>query len=327
MRKVAFFAFLFILTEFSLSQTMNVHKNDQTTASFPLSQIDSITFSLQPGTISNITWTKHPNNPVLDKGAPGSWDDLYVAPGGVILDGSVYKMWYWAETTTPFRKVQIGLATSPNGINWTKYANNPVITENPSSGDLSEPAASIPFVLKEGSVYKMWYLMNRYIGGVWIDTVKYATSTDGITWTKYSTSLRNVGGWREPIYVQNTNNVYRIWTRNITALSTDGINWTNQSNLSLPPGIAAGQCMIADGSIYRMFYRKESDGNTKVYEARSTDGITFTEYTVAFTGGTGWDQRITGTRILWNGNSYFMYYNGYNVIPSGYKIGLAIGTF
>ena len=324
MKKVTFLATIFVVTGLSFSQTMDVHKRDQTTTSFPLSQIDSITFSLQPGTTSNITWTKYANNPVIDKGTLGSWDDLYVSPGGVILDGSTYKMWYWAETTTPYRKVQIGLATSPDGINWTKYANNPVLTENPASGNLSEPSASAPYVLKEGSVYRMWYLLTRNIGGVWIDTLKFATSFDGINWTKSKTNLNHIGG--NPNLVVNTGSTYRIWAGTITATSSDGINWSNQSNLTLPSGSPGDQGIVAAGPMYRMFYRNVSEGNTKVHEARSTDGITFTEFGIAFTGGTGWDPAITGIKLLWNGSSYYMYYNGYNVSPGGYKIGLAIGT-
>lgn len=51
MRIVTFFILVVLLTELSFSQTITVHKNDQTTVSFSLSQIDSITFSFQPGTI------------------------------------------------------------------------------------------------------------------------------------------------------------------------------------------------------------------------------------------------------------------------------------
>lgn len=53
MKHVTFFILLVFLTQLSYSQTMDVHKNDQTTISFQLSQIDSITFS----PLSSITFT------------------------------------------------------------------------------------------------------------------------------------------------------------------------------------------------------------------------------------------------------------------------------
>lgn len=53
MKHITFFILLVFLTQLSYSQTMNVHKNDQTTISFQLLQIDSITFS----PLSSITFT------------------------------------------------------------------------------------------------------------------------------------------------------------------------------------------------------------------------------------------------------------------------------
>lgn len=45
MKNVPFLILTVLLTHLSFSQTMTVHKNDQTTTSFQLSQIDSITFT------------------------------------------------------------------------------------------------------------------------------------------------------------------------------------------------------------------------------------------------------------------------------------------
>ncbi len=39
-------------------------------------------------------WDRHPDNPVLDLGPAGSWDDERVAASGVILDDTKYHMWY-----------------------------------------------------------------------------------------------------------------------------------------------------------------------------------------------------------------------------------------
>jgi hypothetical protein len=48
MKHITFLILAILFTQLSLAQTMTVHKNDQTTATFQLSQIDSITFSLAP---------------------------------------------------------------------------------------------------------------------------------------------------------------------------------------------------------------------------------------------------------------------------------------
>jgi hypothetical protein len=43
-----------------------------------------------------ITWTKDANNPVLDVGASGQWDDAYVGACSILFDdaNSTWKMWY-----------------------------------------------------------------------------------------------------------------------------------------------------------------------------------------------------------------------------------------
>jgi glutamine cyclotransferase len=47
MKRITILIIAVLLTQFSFSQTMTVHKRDQTTVDFQLSQIDSITFSIE----------------------------------------------------------------------------------------------------------------------------------------------------------------------------------------------------------------------------------------------------------------------------------------
>ena len=142
------------------------------------------------------SWTKY-SDPVLTTGPPGEWDYNYITPGSVIKEDTIYKMWYWgAQGHLPTAIAQIGLATSHDGINWTKY-DDPSTTSSPFA--VSDP------VLKKGGQtdwdgmrtwmqsvmstewgYEMWYagvdndFTNQWIG--------YATSTDGIVWTRWSTN-------------------------------------------------------------------------------------------------------------------------------------------
>lgn len=123
----------------------------------------------------NVTWTKYASNPVLTKGAPGSWDDQGVAFPTVIYDGT-YKMWY-TGTGSGVRK--IGYATSTDGITWNKSASNPVLTPgSPGSWDAGQ--VSNPTVFKLASTYHMWYSAGLTTSG----GIGHATSTDGIVWVK-----------------------------------------------------------------------------------------------------------------------------------------------
>lgn len=144
-----------------------------------------------------VTWTKHPS-PVLGLGSASDWDDDFIVPYTVIKEGNEYKMWYYAgrygfplEGAYP----QIGLATSPDGIQWTKY-DNPETTDAPYAN--SDPVMKLgdlghwdsertyePMVMKTDSGYFMFY------GGIKAPItntqklqIGFAYSTDGIQWNR-----------------------------------------------------------------------------------------------------------------------------------------------
>ncbi|MEK6645230.1 MAG: hypothetical protein AABY84_00935 [Candidatus Firestonebacteria bacterium] len=79
-------------------------------------------------------WTKVSQNPVLGTGK-NSWDSNFAYHGAVIKKGKYFVMCYAGtneKLPTPSRS-KIGLAVSLDGINWTKYNNNPIL-ESEKSG-------------------------------------------------------------------------------------------------------------------------------------------------------------------------------------------------
>ncbi len=121
-------------------------------------------------------WTKY--GWVL-KGTDGSWDAGGIARGeSIIYKDGLYHMWYAATDTSVFRW-RIGYATSPDGINWTRENNGlPVITPT-EPWELSQ--VEYPNVIYNNGLYEMFYASSA--GDVTTQLV-YATSTDGINWTK-----------------------------------------------------------------------------------------------------------------------------------------------
>lgn len=119
------------------------------------------------------TWTKHAGNPVLQAGPAGSWDDQAVLPSAMLFDGNSYRMWYSGIRQDTART---GYATSSDGINWVKFAGNPVMDVGPP-GTWDSDWLWTPDVHFDGSMYHMWYESSR-------PGICYASSSDGIRWIK-----------------------------------------------------------------------------------------------------------------------------------------------
>ena len=82
-------------------------------------------------------------------------------------------MWYTALSESA--GTSIAYATSADGIQWTKYEGNPV---------LSQKGAYYPAVLNIEDTYMMWYSLPNTADDKHV-AIFLATSTDGIQWTPH----------------------------------------------------------------------------------------------------------------------------------------------
>jgi predicted GH43/DUF377 family glycosyl hydrolase len=218
-----------------------------------------------------IHWTKSAANPVLGIGKPGEFDSEHVTYGRILLHQDRYWMWYSGYNGQVW---QIGLATSPDGIHWTKHSGNPVLTVG-KVGEWDEAGVVAPVIIFDGHIFKMWYNGN---GSPYIQAGGYAESSDGIIWKKFSnnpvfTPVPN--DWESRSIGMNTiifsGGIYHLWygaggeTRNGLgyATSTDGINWErNKSNPILLPGasnawdgtVLGGFSVWRENGVYKMWY-------------------------------------------------------------------------
>ena len=221
------------------------------------------------GQICNII--KHPGNPILSVGAVGSWDDDSVWDPAILKEGMLYKMWYTGDDGSgPSR---IGLATSTDGVNWTKDTNNPVLSPSETWEAEGVRAAS---VISDSGLYEMWYTGHDSSG---VGRIGYATSSDGVTWTKHGGSpvldVGSSGSWEDDDVMKPTvirqGGTYHMWyegydgmtSRIGHATSSDGINWIKDpANPVLdvgPPGgwdwlYAYGPSVVAYGDVYLLWY-------------------------------------------------------------------------
>ena len=108
-----------------------------------------------------------------------AWDDNSVSGPSVVDVGGTYYMYYHSDGgigTDP----KIGLATSTDGVNWTKDSNNPILEGTALEWDAG--GTSDPSVIYDGSSYHMWYIGSAGLGSA--GSIGYATSADGVSWTK-----------------------------------------------------------------------------------------------------------------------------------------------
>jgi hypothetical protein len=130
-----------------------------------------------------ISWTvDSTHNPVL---APtvGSWDSGWIEVVQVWKEGSTWYMLYRGHSASSSER-KIGLATSADGLNWTKNANNPVLSASPATWEVSDGLGLDPWgIIKIGSTYYLWYNTVNSTGSGTRAT-GLATSTDLIHWTK-----------------------------------------------------------------------------------------------------------------------------------------------
>lgn len=159
-------------------------------------------------------WTKHEANPVLEPGPEGSWDERGVRPGDVVLIEDEYHMWYTGANAAG--TAQIGLATSPDGVAWTKFAGNPVLRVGATDSDAL--GVYRPGVLFDGETYRMWY---TGVGDDGVNRIGLATSVNGIDWVRDPDSpILDVGdseAWdatavMEPaVILDRPNATYHLW--------------------------------------------------------------------------------------------------------------------
>ena len=134
--------------------------------------------------------------PVMETGPDGDWDSFYVRSPSVIYESGEYTMFFEGGVR---ETAMIGMATSTDGINWTKY-DDPATTEAPfaNSDPVLKPGSSRegnvwdqrnvyqPRVVKAGNTYIMSYVSSTTVTDSFTLTRKIGlgTSIDGISWTR-----------------------------------------------------------------------------------------------------------------------------------------------
>jgi predicted GH43/DUF377 family glycosyl hydrolase len=113
--------------------------------------------------------------PVLTPGSSGSWDEqIVMAPRVVQTDGG-YVMYYEGGSSAGFGSAQIGMATSPDGVTWTKR-DDPILSAGEGEMMVHQPLVQI--------TPNGWIMIYRSLVGRGNMQLGLAFSEDGINWMR-----------------------------------------------------------------------------------------------------------------------------------------------
>ncbi len=136
--------------------------------------------------------------PLLEAGQPGDWDEGFIMPHAVIHTEEGYVMFYsgGSEFLLPLPRL-VGMATSEDGLHWTKYndpqtneaayANSDPILEINADGTSRTFSAWSLDVAKTDQGWEMIFSSPcpRAEADVCPTFIGYATSEDGVRWQTY----------------------------------------------------------------------------------------------------------------------------------------------
>ena len=140
-----------------------------------------------------LTTVISPTSSDWNGGTYGVCDVFYNASGSasIVTPVDAASVWankfvmYYDGTTGSYEN--IGVAVSNDGINWQGYNGGalPVLAHGASGWD--DGYATFSTVLNIGGSYYMWYSGGRYNVGS-NEGIGYATSSDGLAWTRYGSN-------------------------------------------------------------------------------------------------------------------------------------------
>jgi sucrose-6-phosphate hydrolase SacC (GH32 family) len=205
-------------------------------------------------------------------------------------------------------------------VKFTPYKANPVF-QGTGKDTWDKHIRERGYILVEDGIYKMWYTgytedsEPKYLG--------YATSDDGIHWTRYSDKPIFSEKWTEDMFVIKEGGTYYMYAEgkhDIAHLLTsgDGINWQEQGDLvildtngePIPPPYGTPVVWIEDGLWY-LFYERNDLG---IWLATSEDKKTWKnvqDEPVIEMGPEAYDEgAVAANQVIKHAGKYYLYYHG-----------------
>ncbi len=206
-------------------------------------------------------------------------------------------------------------------VHFTPYKKNPVFAgTGKATWDMQIRERG--YILKEQNNWYLWYT-----GYVDINDTKYlgyATSPDGISWSRYQANPIYNAGWVEDMCVVKDNGIYYMFAegKGDTAhmlTSDDRIHWTEKGNLDIrrangepiEPGPYGTPTVLKEGGLWYLFYERN---DSAIWLATSADLKTWTnvqDKPVLESGPEKYDQYgVAMNQVIKYNGLYYGYYHG-----------------
>ena len=232
--------------------------------------------------ITDQTWVRHPENPVISL-RPGCFDSNHVHAPMVVREEDGYLMWYSGSDREFNEYHRIGFAESPDGVRWERRR-EPVLVPPGPKGYYTTPSIlrnSKGEVLREDGLYRMWFT-----GGPFAPDLHLATSPDGVDWTLHSNDPIARGVYCPSVLYEDGS--YRMWYTHAAegipmvikhSASEDGVSWDDEPvtvmvrtepwehrNLLYP-------FVLKRAGLYEMYYTSYGSRICELALATSEDGL------------------------------------------------------
>jgi hypothetical protein len=115
-----------------------------------------------------VSFARQGDGPVFQAAGPGHWDAKIRERGWVLREDGGYKLWYTGYDGTADGRRMLGLATSPDGVTWTRHPANPLVRDH---------WVEDVMVARDGGRYLMFAEGEN-------DRAQLLASADGVTWER-----------------------------------------------------------------------------------------------------------------------------------------------
>lgn len=225
-------------------------------------------------------------NPVFTAAGPGCWDARIRERGWVLRDGDRWRLWYTGYDGSKDGRKSLGLATSDDGLHWTRHPDNPISGTAHVEDMMVVPQDGRLYMFAEGES----------------DRAQLLVSGDGVRWERVGpldvrlttgepvlpgpygtpTAFLKEGLW----HLFYERNDLGVWL----ATSEDMKVWTNVSDDPvLRPGpdaydasrIALNQVVGHDGRYYALYHGSDDRDSPSLWTSNlavSDDLRTWTKY-------------------------------------------------